>query len=483
MKPLDKDLTHDVTRWTRNMFRDNASERTTALAETVAARAADPAWSTFTREVFGRMYGIGCKPKSEVATAHEWASKAHALCDELPEWRAMKSSAYADDVMAGIASAAVCNVIEQRLPKGALCDPDGEQETLQQLREMQGEASTASETKKIGAAVRRQEKLINTLAARAEAASDAMDAKGADIRSALRVALAEAKATSDQLGEGLVGLGAGDGTSAVERRALANRIALSASLKRMLALAGRMRISARKRQASKKSNSPQEIVSVETGGDLSRLVPSELAMIAGERTRTLAFARMLERNAVQYSLEGKDPQERGPIVVCVDESGSMEGERNECAKAVMLAMIEIAIKQKRALGVVHFSSSCVPFVLYEPHLGAPSPSVLMDHAEMFLNRGTNIEAAITSGIQLMQGKSLRRASLVLLTDAETQGDMDAALRMVALHEIDYHVVDFAPGAGMGVEKQALKAGAETWTDFDAREKTPDTKRFENLFSM
>jgi hypothetical protein len=83
----------------------------------------------------------------------------------------------------------------------------------------------------------------------------------------------------------------------------------------------------------------------------------------------------------------------------------------------------------------------------------------------------------------MQGKSLRRASLVLLTDAETQGDMDAALRMVALHEIDYHVVDFAPGAGMGVEKQALKAGAETWTDFDAREKTPDTKRFENLFSM
>jgi hypothetical protein len=53
-------------------------------------------------------------------------------------------------------------------------------------------------------------------------------------------------------------------------------------------------------------------------------------------------------------LKGVENLGKGPIIVCQDKSGSMDGQRDEWATAVAIAMSELATKQNRAFGVIHF---------------------------------------------------------------------------------------------------------------------------------
>ena len=43
----------------------------------------------------------------------------------------------------------------------------------------------------------------------------------------------------------------------------------------------------------------------------------------------------------------KQLQQRGPFIVCVDTSGSMGGYPEECAKALFLALLKVAMDEKR----------------------------------------------------------------------------------------------------------------------------------------
>src|SRR6476619_3956255 len=51
----------------------------------------------------------------------------------------------------------------------------------------------------------------------------------------------------------------------------------------------------------------------------------------------------------------REPVGKGPIIVSVDESGSMEGEKAHTAKALALALAWIARRQRRWCGLVAYS--------------------------------------------------------------------------------------------------------------------------------
>src|SRR5207249_4537867 len=51
---------------------------------------------------------------------------------------------------------------------------------------------------------------------------------------------------------------------------------------------------------------------------------------------------------------------RGPMIVCLDGSGSMEGEKEIWSKAVALTLLEIARRQRRLFRFICFSSADTP---------------------------------------------------------------------------------------------------------------------------
>ena len=129
-------------------------------------------------------------------------------------------------------------------------------------------------------------------------------------------------------------------------------------LKRIFNLAGKFRMMARSMQRMKMSRGIDEMIGTELGSDIPKLLPIELGSIASDNLglRAIALSKLVENNLLQFEQHGYEPAAKGPIVVCVDESGSMAGDRIESAKAFCLAMGLIAQMQKRWIAFVSFSS-------------------------------------------------------------------------------------------------------------------------------
>ncbi len=60
------------------------------------------------------------------------------------------------------------------------------------------------------------------------------------------------------------------------------------------------------------------------GADLARALPVELARLTDPRRRLDFFRSLAERQVLEYQLGGSDRLGRGPLVVLLDKSSSMD---------------------------------------------------------------------------------------------------------------------------------------------------------------
>jgi len=228
------------------------------------------------------------------------------------------------------------------------------------------------------------------------------------------------------------GLGLGqDAHVDVERRLeLGERIMRSDKLKRLARLVGAMRelaFDARRRRAVR---SPQETHAVTLGNELERLLPSELHGLGGHgqrfgRVRRIEFRkRFSERQLLQYRLEA--PADRGPMVICLDGSSSMQGSKELWGKAVALTLMEIARRERRRCLSLIFSSGTQPFEVDLLGTGlrgrrakVREESVLR-FAEHFPGGGTEFEPPLTRAIDAVTEGEYRRGDIVFITDGQAR---------------------------------------------------------------
>lgn len=142
----------------------------------------------------------------------------------------------------------------------------------------------------------------------------------------------------------------GDELAKVFKRVRGNK-----SLKRICELAGRYRRFAQAQQRKKVLHGRDDVVGVVMDGDIGRLLPHELAQLDDPDLELDVMRRIVERQAMCRDFRGVESKARGPIVVVVDESGSMSGEPLFTAKAVALALAWVARSQNRWCCLVGFS--------------------------------------------------------------------------------------------------------------------------------
>ncbi len=157
------------------------------------------------------------------------------------------------------------------------------------------------------------------------------------------------------------GLGLGDGTNSridgTEMLKLFQKVRNNADLRRIIELTGAYKRVAQSCQRRKSFHGRDDMVGIEMGGDPARLVPSELAMLADPDLELDVLRRIAERQALCREYRGMEPVAKGPIVVCVDESGSTSGEPHAQAKAFALSMGWIAKFQNRWIAFVGFATA------------------------------------------------------------------------------------------------------------------------------
>jgi len=191
---------------------------------------------------------------------------------------------------------------------------------------------------------------------------------------------------------------------------------------RIAKLAGRFVVALKGACATRVAGAVGDLYSVEQGSDLSRLLPVERLALGQPETEPVFFSRLESRRLLQYSVRGRAPAARGPIVLAIDESGSMHGARNDWAKAATLAIAQVARAQKRSVAVVHYSTSTV-----EHELDPSSPADVLKTIRSFLGGGTKIGLALDRAltqVNMLTRKGDAGADVILVTDG-IDGDAGA----------------------------------------------------------
>jgi len=215
-----------------------------------------------------------------------------------------------------------------------------------------------------------------------------------------------------------------------QRSALGAKMANSASLKKLAELVGRWRALARARKAKRTPGVPEEVQDVSLGDDWPLFVPQELAALANSSLRYDFYLRMIDRAVTQYDPQSPDGRGKGPILVCLDTSGSMSGDRDISAKAAALALYGIAKKENRPFAAILFSSrdEWISFLFSGSQVVSRTVSGeeaklsvlegIVQTATFFFGGGTDYESPLNEAVRLIGGGGTAwgHADIVFITD-------------------------------------------------------------------
>ena len=245
---------------------------------------------------------------------------------------------------------------------------------------------------------------------------------GDTIRQSLRKGIKQAQEDAEEFEDAALALGCGDEPGQLQTTSTQEKMQIATWLKnnRMLAkiakMAGRMIRIAERKQREKVDYAREEIENITKGNDLTRLVPFELMKLAHPDLANLFFKDYLENSLFQYSLKGKDYTGQGPVLVCVDRSGSMSGEPDTWAKAIALALYMIAMKQNRAFGFLLFDTRIHKEVFIPK--GEKNLQGLIEVLSAFSGGGTKFTPPLKRCLELIEGDEWNKADVTFITDGE-----------------------------------------------------------------
>lgn len=430
-----RDTTMTVPRWDRYVAGREA-ESGGAYSQALATHEKSTAWAGFARETFAKMYDSGMAkeiPLDQRPQGADWVARLHENAEALPEWRALRERARRDAWACGVAAGEALNVLAQQV-KPPESDPQSIQDELDLVKSlMEGEDGEGGKTTpkhlRRMAALKRQVQDAKEEHARA---NQQLAASAASIRSALRGAAQRAQESIGEMDDAIMSLGAGDGAGIASRVScppaqLRNALLNNAKLRKVAKLAGRMKSHAIQKQRTKARPGREELCDVKLGSELSHLLPVELVNLAEPDLEALLYRKLTENAAMVYELRGRESKSEGPIIMAVDESGSMSGVPDMWAKAVAFALMEIAARQNRPFAYVHFDSR-VSRVDEVPNPRAMKLEELEEMVGYFTGGGTSIAAALNKCSSMLKDahqargdKPWKRADVVLVTDGEDGG--------------------------------------------------------------
>ena len=197
---------------------------------------------------------------------------------------------------------------------------------------------------------------------------------------------------------------------------------------------------------------PGETRGIHRSDRIARMLPAEAMLLGHPRLRLVWHARRAERTLLSYEdddrmteirlhhapvlqprpgmLPAKRP-ELGPILVCVDTSGSMQGGAEAVAKAVVLEAMRSAHAQQRACHVFAFGG---PEELVEMELGVDRAGItrVAEFLGQGFRGGTDICGPLERVIAKLEEQRWQLADLLIATDGEFGATPAMAARLAVV---------------------------------------------------
>jgi Mg-chelatase subunit ChlD len=181
----------------------------------------------------------------------------------------------------------------------------------------------------------------------------------------------------------------------------------------------------KKKQARIPQASRNEVHGTHRSDDVARILPSELLNLEDETLEVLFYARLLEKNLLCYELRGTTlingekneifKKHTGPVVACLDTSGSMQGSPLIKAKALLLAIANILKQEDRSLHVLLFGA--LGEIREFSMEGQNNAVGLLKFLQQGFGGGTDFETPLTRAFRILRTKEdYLKADVLMISD-------------------------------------------------------------------
>jgi uncharacterized protein with von Willebrand factor type A (vWA) domain len=185
-----------------------------------------------------------------------------------------------------------------------------------------------------------------------------------------------------------------------------------------------------------------DIVGVHESDDLSRLLPNEAMFLAYPELEVVFYKHLVDKRLLNYRVQGAQrklrkvkaykrqtkqvDQEKGPFIVCIDASGSMNGFPEQCAKALAYGLMQIALAEERDCYVIMFSTQQITYELTKKD----GLSEVLNFLSYSFHGGTDLGPVLDQSIELMSSGKYKNADLVVLSDFIAPSQPDAMMKRI-----------------------------------------------------
>ena len=200
------------------------------------------------------------------------------------------------------------------------------------------------------------------------------------------------------------------------------------------------------RQRIEIPNARTETKGITRSADIPRMLPVETMLLRHPQFKKLWKARFIERSLATYKVTGFGEQvtkrtteelleverrrklERGPIILCLDTSGSMHGTPEYVAKAITLEAMRLAHAEKRRCMLYAFSG---PADVHEQELNLDEKGLLqlIQFLSSSFHGGTDISAPMEMAMAKLVKDEWQRSDIIIVTDGEIPTDQATVFKV------------------------------------------------------
>ncbi|WP_240329592.1 VWA domain-containing protein [Helicobacter suis] len=211
----------------------------------------------------------------------------------------------------------------------------------------------------------------------------------------------------------------------------------------------------------------EEICGIHLDNDLENVIPQELTLLNDSDLELLFDLKYITKQLFCFEKQGfeqkqledieeieeevqkeieKQEDQRGPIIICVDTSGSMHGAPEITAKAITLALASRAKREKRGCYLINFSTQTSAMDLSK----AGGMARLNQFLTMSFGGGTDVQPALHEGLQMMQRENYKKADLLVISDGyfgELDNHITQQMQQKRRDENHFYLLDIDGNSG------------------------------------
>lgn len=198
-----------------------------------------------------------------------------------------------------------------------------------------------------------------------------------------------------------------------------------------------------------------EINGLRFSNDISSVLPSELSLMNNPAAKKLFQLKFAQKQLLSYDYqrmeeeqeESKEKEEttvekqepKGPIIICVDTSGSMHGTPENIAKTITFALSKIAIEEERKCYLISFSTSIETLDLTD--FSANPIGKLVQFLRMSFHGGTDAGPALKHAVKMLSENEWKNADVLMISDFVMQSldnDIKAQIKSAQENNTNFH---------------------------------------------